>query len=133
MALAVACMILAFATFAFVLVVPTVVQLGWKYALPGVQILPVYLFFTLPGWFLALPCVIYFKNADGWRAWAILGIGTAIGPCFLVSLTLIPTGRINLQGAGTAVLMALSISFLTTLFYVLLLRRFTKAFSNAPS
>ena len=125
-ALAFGCMLLAFTVFAFLLVVPTAVRFGSKYALPGVQILPVYLFFTLPGWFLALPFVIYFKNADGWRIWAILAIGTAIGPCFLLGLTVIPTGQINWQGAGSAVLMALFIGFLTTLFYVLLLRRFTK-------
>src|SRR6516162_9093554 len=114
-ALAFACTLLAFTVFALLLVVPPAVQLGSKYALPGVQMLPLYLFFTLPGWFLALPFVVYFKKADGWRTWAILAIGTAIGPCFMAGLTLIPTGRINLQGIGPAVLMALFIGFLTTL------------------
>ena len=111
MALAFACTLLAFGVFAIWVVVPTAVRYGSKYALPGVQILPVYLFFALPGWFLALPLVIYFKNANGWRIWAILAIGTAIGPCFLLCLALIAAGKINWQGDGAAVSMALFIGF----------------------
>lgn len=134
MGLAFASTLLAFAVFAILGVVPTAVRYGSRYAQPGVQILPVYLFFTLPGWFLALPFVIYFKNSDGWRVWAIMAIGTAIGPCFLLCLALIASGKMNWHGDGAGVLMALFIGFLTTLFYVLLLRRFTrKALPNASS
>ena len=134
MALAFACMLLAFAAFALLGIVHAAVQFGPRYARPVVQILPVYLLFTLPGWALALPFVIYFKNADGWRTWAILAIGTAIGPCFLLGWPLLEYGRITWQGDGAGASMALFIGFLTTLFYVLLLRRFTrKAFPNTSS
>jgi cation transport ATPase len=96
--------------------------------------MPVYLLFTLPGWVLALPFVIYFKNADGWRTWAILAIGTAIGPCFLLGWPLLEYGRINWRGNGAGASMALFIGFFTSLFYVLLLRHFTsKALPNARS
>ena len=134
MALAFACMLVAFAIFAILGIVPAAVRYGPRYARSVVQILPAYLLFTLPGWVLALPFVIYFKNADGWRTWAILAIGTAIGPCLLLGLPLLKYGRINWQGDSAGAAMALFIGFLTTLFYVLLLRHFTrKALPNAPT
>ena len=126
MALAFGCMLLALAVFAICGIVPIAVLYGPRHALPSVQMMPVYLLFALPGWILALPFVIYFKNADGWRTWAILGIGTAIGPCFMLGWPLLASGRINWQGDGAGGAMALFIGFLTTLFYVVLLRRFTR-------
>jgi len=119
-------MLLALAVFAVYGTVPIAVRYGPRHALPTVEIMPVYLLFMLPGWILALPFVIYFKNADGWRAWAILAVGTAIGPCFMLGWPLLAFGRINWQGDGPGGVMALFIGFLTTLFYVLLLRRFTR-------
>jgi hypothetical protein len=119
-------MLLAFVIFATVGIVPLAVRYGLKHALPAVQLLPVYLLFTIPGWVLALPFVILFKNADGWRIWAILVIGTAIGPCLFLGWPLLAYGRINWQGDGGAVFMASFIGFLTSVFYVLLLRRFTR-------
>ena len=125
-ALAFGCMLLALAVFAICGIVPITLRYGPRHALPSVQMMPVYLLFALPGWIIALPFVIYFKNADGWRTWAILGIGTAIGPCFMFGWPLLASGRINWQGDGPGGAMALFIGFLTTLFYVLLLRRFTR-------
>jgi len=126
-ALAFFCMLLAFAIFATLGTVPLAVRYGLRYALPTVQLLPVYLLFSIFGWFLALPFVILFKNADGWRTWAILVIGTAIGPCLFLGWPLIAYGEINWQGDGGAALMSFFIGFLTTTFYVLLLRRFTRS------
>jgi len=131
-ALAFACMLLAFAVFATMGIVPTAVRFGPRYAISTAEMYPIYLFFTLVGWVLALPFVIYFKNADGWRTWAILAIGIAIGPCFMLALpmlgSLVRSGRISSaiwQGEGPEFVMALFIGSLTTLIYVLLLRRFT--------
>ena len=126
MALAFGCMLLAFAIFALWGIVPTATRYGLRYVSPTFEILPVYLFFTLPGWVLALPFIIVFKNANGWRTWAMLAIGTAIGPCFLLGWTLLEDHRINWRGNNVSLAMSLFIGSLTTVFYVLLLRRFTR-------
>ena len=77
---------------------------------------------------MAVPFVILFKSADGWRAWATLAIGTAIGPIFLLTPNLVATGgQISWQAGGAGVVMSLVIGFLTTVFYVLLLRRFKRS------
>jgi hypothetical protein len=127
LALAFFCMLLAFAIFAILGTVPLAIRYGPRHTLPAVQLMPVYFFFTILGWILALPFVIFFKNANGWRSWAILVIGAAIGPCLFLGWPLLAYGRINLQGGGGAALMASFIGFLATVFYVLLLRRFASA------
>lgn len=119
------CMLLAFAIFAVVLILPAEAQYGARFALTIVRTLPLYLFFTLAGWILALPFVILFRRATGWRTWLMLAIGTAIGPLFLLTWMWIAGGRPNWKGDYAVVVMPLFIGFLTTLFYVLLLRSCT--------
>ena len=123
MALAFGCMLLAIAALGILLTVPAAIRLGPRYALPALEILPVYLMFAIPGWVLALPFVVLFKDADGWRAWAILTIGPAIGPAFVLTWILMSArGHIKWQGDGSAFFLSAIISFLTSGFYVLLLR-----------
>jgi hypothetical protein len=133
-ALAFGCLLLAFAIFGIVGTVPTLIRNGPSFAQGEIEILPAYFAVAVAGWLLAIPFVILFKDADGWRSWAILAIGTAIGPIFLLTPSLVATGgRISWQAEGTGVAMSLLIGFLTTVFYVLLLRRFKRSVPvNSP-
>ena len=127
MALAFGCMLLAIAILGIIGIVPVAFRSGPRHALPTVEMLPVYLLFAFPGWVLALPIVLFFKDADGWRAWATLAIGTAIGPCFLLTWTLVASGgRITWQAEGAGMFMSLFIGFLTAALYVLALKRFKR-------
>ena len=133
MALAFGCMLLAIAAFGTMDIVHIAIFYGPRHALPNLQMLPVYLLFAFPGWVLALPFVLLFKDADGWRAWTILAIGTAIGPAFLLTWSLLASGgRTTWRSDGMAVMMSLWIGFLTTVFYVALLRRFRNRSLAAP-
>lgn len=125
-ALAFGSLLLAFAIFGIVGAVPAL-RYGPRYTKDVVEMLPVYLVIAVLGWLLAIPFVILFKHADGWRAWATLAIGTAIGPIFLLTPSLVATGRISWQGDGAGVGMSLFIGFVTTVVYVLLLRRFKRS------
>ena len=133
-ALAFGCLLLAFAIFGIVGTVPTLIRDGPSHARFEIEILPVYLVVAVAGWLLAIPFVILFKDADSWRAWAILAIGTAIGPIFLLTPNFVASGgHISWQAEGTGVAMSLFIGFLTTVFYVLLLRRFKRSVPVDPS
>src|SRR5208282_2945606 len=116
-------------------IVPTAISLGPRYAIPTLEQLPVYLFFAFPGWILALPFVLFFKNAEGWRALVILAIGTAIGPGFILTWVLVASGgHIDWQRNGSIAFLSLIIGLLTTVLYVFLLRRFKdKSLVTPPS
>ena len=132
-ALAFGCLLLAFAIFDSLGTVPTLIRYGPRYVRNEIEILPVYLVVAVVGWLLAIPFVILFKDADGWRAWATLAIGTAIGPVFLLTPSLVATGgQISWQAEGAGVAMSLFIGFVTTVVYVLLLRRFKRKAPNDP-
>jgi hypothetical protein len=132
MALAFGCILLAIAILGVISTVPSLIRHGLQRTLPDIEAWPVVLLFAFPGWILALPFVILFEDADGWRTWAILAIGTAIGPCFILGWALIgahgriPWGQIKWERDGLALVLSLLISFLTTALYVLLLRRFKR-------
>jgi hypothetical protein len=114
--------------------VPAAIPYGPRYALPVLQILPVYLLFAFPGWILALPFVLLFKDANGRHLWWILTIGTAIGPVFILGWSLLASaGRLNWQANGSAVAMSIWIGFFTTISYALLLRRFANRGIHFPS
>jgi len=136
MALALGSVLLAIAILGIISTVLDTIRYGPRYPVPVLQMLPVYLLFAIPGWIIALPFVALFKSADGWRAWAILAIGTAIGPCFMLTWTLLGSrGRINWQGDGFGMLASLVIGSLTTSLYVLLLKllkRKSLATLNSP-
>lgn len=115
-----------FSLFAIVGTVPTALRYGARYALPAVQIMPVYLLFALPGLVLALPFVLFFKNAKGYRAWIMLAVGSIIGPAFLgIWAVLASHGHFSWQANGAALFMSVWIGLPTTVFYVVLLRRLT--------
>jgi hypothetical protein len=125
MALAFGCMLLAIAILGVISTASSAIRYGRMPTLLSIEAWSVFLLFAFPGWVLALPFVILFENADGWRTWAILAIGTAIGPCFILTWTLIDSGgRIAWQGNSFAIVMSLLVGFLTTALYVLLLRSF---------
>ena len=125
MILAFCCMLLAIAVFGMMGIIPSAIRHGPRYVLPILQMLPVYLLFAFPGWVLAQPFVLLFKDANGWRAWATLAIGTAIGPTFLLVWSFVSShGQTNWKSDGSAVLMSLRIGFLTSAFYIALLRYF---------
>ena len=127
MALAFCCTLLGVMSLGLAGTVPTAIRYGMRYAMPTLQMLPVYLLFALPGWILALPFVLLFKDAKGFRFWWILGIGTAIGPAFILTWTLLASrGQLNWNANGSAVIMSVWIGLFTSLFYALLLRRSTE-------
>ena len=95
------------------------------------QIFPIDLLFALPGWLIALPFIITLKNAQGWRGWFILLIGTSIGPGFILTWGRIESpGRFTWQGDGYALVVSLIISFLTTVSYVLGLKFARRAIAS---
>ena len=111
----------------------TAMRYGPRYVLPALQMLPVYLLFAFPGWLLALPYVLLFEDANGRRFWWILAIGIAIGPTFMLACSLLASGgRLNWQANGSAVEMSIWIGSVTTIFYAMLLRRFTKEARQRP-
>lgn len=121
--LALVCTVLAVSLLFILSAIPLAFRYGLRRTLPGFEMFPVYLAFALPGWVLVLPFVLWFENAEGWHVWAILGIGTAIGPCFLVAWTLLASrGHFNAKGDGFGLVAALAIGFLTSVLYVIGLR-----------
>jgi hypothetical protein len=123
MALAFGCMLLAIATLGILSAVLNAIRYGPRSTLPVLDMLPVYLLFAFPGWVIALPFIALLKDADGWRAWAVFTIGTTIGPGFMLTWTLFASnGRMSWQKDGFGLLLSLTIGFLTTSFYVLLLK-----------
>ena len=81
---------------------------------------------SLPGWALAVPIVLLVRNIRGWRFWMYWVIGLCLGPALILAVTLY-------SGPGLAAFtgnnsmspfyLAAAISGLTTLIYLLLLRR----------
>lgn len=100
---------------------PPVLRYGIRYAWPTVQMLPVYLMFAIPGWLLALPFVLFLRDAAGWRGWATVAIGTALGPLFMGSWALLSSGgHLQWKQNGIGILLSVEIGFLTTITYVIL-------------
>ncbi len=123
MALAFCCLLFALSLFGLRGIVINAVRYGPRTIWPVLQVLPAYLLFALPGWLLAMPFVLLFKDAEGRRMWLTLLIGTAIGPAFIGGWSLLAThGHSKLEADGAALLMSLTIGFLTTATYVFLLR-----------
>ena len=84
-----------------------------------------FLYLVVPGWVLALPILLSFRNASGWRLWVQALLGCALGPVFLIVVGLAfdlhyslhrtsfwPPFRYDIMG------MALAISSLSTFFYL---------------
>jgi hypothetical protein len=83
------------------------------------------------GWLLGMPFVLLVRNIRGWRFWFYLALGSCIAPG-LFSLSLLHS-HLTRSSSGsspttespdyTAVPISAAISILTTLIYLLLLRR----------
>ena len=83
---------------------------------------------SMPGWLLALPLVILVKNVLGWRFWMYWAIGICFGPLivFLVERIAASRGFVLAGipgGLDAAYYLATAISALSSLIYLLLLRR----------
>ena len=88
------------------------------------QMLVLYLLFALPGWLIALPFVVLLEDAQGWRGWFILLVGTCIGPGFMwVWIWMAsPVHHFEWQRNSFPLVLSLMISLLTTVSYFLALR-----------
>lgn len=82
---------------------------------------------SLPGWGLAVPIVLLVRNIRGWRFWVYWAIGVCFGPALVLAAELSTAvrspGLAGFAGNSMVVYLAAAISGLTTLFYLLLLRR----------
>ena len=84
---------------------------------------------SVVGWVLATPLVVLAKKVDGWRFWMYLAVGAIFGPLVMIGTT----AFIHLSGKnGMAFhwfsfseidVFALAVSTLTSLFFLLLVRR----------
>jgi hypothetical protein len=119
--LALGCTVLGVSTVGLLGVLRTL-PYGLRYVGPNLEMLPVYLIVALAGWVIAIPFVFAFKSARGTQGWLTLCIGTVIGPAFLTACL---RGQINWVADGFALVLSAVIGFLTTIFYLLLLRTLT--------
>ena len=83
---------------------------------------------SLPGWFLALPLILLIRNVSGWRFWICWAIGIALGPVIILVVAWVAASRglvlAGLPGGlASAYYLATAISALTSLLYLLLVRR----------
>jgi hypothetical protein len=86
------------------------------------------LYLGVPGWFLAMPFVLCVKNVRGWRLWMLLLVGCSVGPLVIVGVAIWTFARSGtLAGfapeANGLFLMAMGVSTVATVVYLLLLRR----------
>jgi hypothetical protein len=91
------------------------------------------LLFCAAGWLLGLPLVVLVRRTDGWHFWTALAIGTAIGPITITLFALwqglksnIPLSVVFFHRnplSNTLTWLAAAIALLTTLFFLLALRR----------
>ena len=124
MALAFCCMMVAVVLFNIPVAILAIWRSGWDrvHFLAG---LIYYAGFAFPGWLISLPFIFLFKDANGGKAWWILGIGTAIGPAFIRAWMLsIPGHQFNWRSDGGLIAVSVAIAFLTSLLYVIAMRYF---------
>jgi hypothetical protein len=99
------------------------------------------LLFCFPGWLLALPLVVLIRRADGWHFWAALAVGSAIGPAAMIlfatyvglksNLPLNAIFSLRTPMSNTLTYLATVLSLLTTLFFLLFLRRAQREQQNS--
>lgn len=88
--------------------------------------------FCVVGWLLSLPIILSIRRTDKWRFWALLVLGSSIGPLIMFSITMYfevsavitrsPAPHWD-AGVKNWIYIAISISCLTTLIYLFLVRR----------
>ncbi len=79
-----------------------------------------------------MPIVLFVSNFDGWRLWAMLALGAGIGPLVMFTVALYfqvtsPNPSHYAPEARNLVFLATGVSALTTLLYLLGVRRLSKA------
>ena len=83
---------------------------------------------SLPGWFLALPLVLLVRDVRGWRFWMYWVVGIIFGPVIVLIVNWIASMRgFSLAGIPggltSAIYLAATISGLSSLIYLLIVRR----------
>jgi hypothetical protein len=83
---------------------------------------------SVPGWVLAIPMVLLVRNVAGWRFWMYWAIGICFGPAMILAIGVYSTVRgMSFTGVfggyASTVYMAGAVSGLSSLIYLLLLRR----------
>lgn len=82
----------------------------------------------IPCWILALPIILWITNIEGWRLWGVFALGASLGPLVILGIAsytaISSTTFVGFaQGSGIFIWMAMGVSSLATLLYLLLLRR----------
>jgi hypothetical protein len=80
------------------------------------------LWFGWKGLMLALPLILFFTDLRAWRFWALLALGTTLGPVYLY-LLLSWGSPWRYRFSIVTLLISVSVSGLTALLYLLILRR----------
>jgi heme A synthase len=89
------------------------------------------LFLSLFGLLIGIPVVLAWRDFEGWRSWAFLGLGICIGPftllliqaCFAAWMVISSGGKYSVtEGYGNFIGTAAAVYGLSTLAYLLLLR-----------
>lgn len=83
---------------------------------------------SLPGWLLAVPLVLLVRNVRGWRFWLWWAIGICFGPAIIEIVNWIAAMKgLSLAGIpgglNAALWLSAAISGLSSLLYLLLVRR----------
>lgn len=92
----------------------------------------IFLAFSLPGWIVAIPILMFVKDYSGWRLWACAATGICIGPILILALRVYqfviePQSVGFLPGGGAILLVpASAVSVLSTVIYLLLVSRVLK-------
>ena len=86
------------------------------------------LLFSLPGWILAIPIVLIVTNYREWRFWVYLAVGSVIGPLLMFGIAFYaffsdPHSSGFSWEANPLLILGTSVSCVTTLIYLLLMRR----------
>ena len=93
---------------------------------------------SLPGWLLDMPLVLLVRNVRGWRIWMYWAIGICFGPAIILLVERIAASR-GLALAGipgglsAAYYLATAIAALSSLIYLLLLRRSQSHAESLPA
>jgi hypothetical protein len=103
-----------------------------------VTALPFFLAVAFPGWLIAIPIVLAVTNLQGWRFWALLCVGAAIGPVVIFAFGVYghltsPRSAFAWHAVRSLSAIAAGVSTLTTLIYLCVLKKALSRTSAAPS
>jgi len=92
--------------------------------------------FVIPGWLLALPLVLLFNRADGWRFWVLGMYGTLLGPgiIFAWAVACKVTEHSTIKDFVDMGGIAFAIAILSTAFYLSIFKSSSRdSIEQAPS